>query len=107
MRALAALTLLIVVGSLSAGCRPEDDQQRAARIAAESWASQRPDYNGEAHCTDAAAQGYIIPIFTEQFLCAVERGNGDCDWVAVGFRQGSPLAKIELYRERGGCTLPA
>ncbi len=107
MRALlvAACAVLVV-----AGCGgPEDDTQRFARGAVESYVADQSAYDAEGvHCT-----GNPRPWFVQRqarvVICAVRRVEGGCDWFRVEL---TPLAsrvatEIRLESQNAGCVLPA
>jgi hypothetical protein len=108
MRVVLALTVaccvLVVVGCGGA----EDDTQRFAREATESYVAGDSAYDaGEVHCT-----GNPRPWFVEHqarvVICAVRRVQGGCDWFRVKL---VPLAsrvttEIRLESPNAGCVLP-
>jgi hypothetical protein len=107
MRVVLALSLVAV---LLAGCGgPEDDTQRFAREAVESYVAGNDSYDGdEVSCT-----GNPRPWFVERqatvVICAVRRADGGCDWFRVDL---VPLAsrvttRIRLDEPNAGCVLPA
>ena len=99
-----------VVAVLLAGCGgPEDDTQRFAREAVESFVAGKAVYvDDEVRCT-----GNPRPWFVERqatvVICAVRRAEGGCDWFRVDL---VPLAsrvttRIRLDAPNAGCVLPA
>ncbi len=105
----ASLALLALVPFL-AGCGgPEDDTQRFAREATQSYLTGDASYDtDEVHCT-----GNPRPWFVERqatvVICAARRVEGGCDWYRV---QLVPLAtrvttEIRLESRNAGCVLPA
>jgi hypothetical protein len=104
IRLLALLSLLAVV---TAGCAPEDPQQRAARQAAERFVRDDSAYTGEAHCTDSARTGWFAKRFTEAYVCAARRDGGGCDWLAVRFDPQTRRVSVQLQQRDAGCILPA
>jgi hypothetical protein len=102
--------LLVLVTPLLAACGgAEDDTQRFAREAVESYLADEPDYDvDEVHCT-----GNPRPWFVERqatlVVCAAHRTSGGCDWFRVEL---VPLAsrvttEIRLEARNAGCVLPA
>jgi hypothetical protein len=103
MRSVLAAALLVAV--LAAGCQAEDTQQRAARQVAEKHARGVSGYTGEAHCTDSARTGWFAKRFTEVYVCAARRADGDCDWLLVRF-DADRRVRVSLDRREAGCVLP-
>ena len=99
MRAVVALLLTLVL----AGCGTESSAQQVARSVVEVHLAGNRDYEGRVHCTDHP-RPWMITFRTDLFLCAARRADGDCDWFRVTIGDGEP--KMELERDRGGCTLP-
>ena len=107
MRGLLALSLVVPV---LAGCGgAEDDTQRFAREATESYLADRPAYDAdEVHCT-----GNPRPWFVERqatvLICAARRVSGGCDWFRVELTPSAVGARtrIGLEAENAGCVLPA
>jgi hypothetical protein len=102
----SGLALALLVAVLAAGCNPEDPQQRAARQAAEKHARESHVYTGDAHCSDSARTGWFAKRFTEEYVCAARRADGDCDWLIVRFDPDRRV-RVRLEQRRAGCTLPA
>ena len=109
MRAVLApcllLTVLVLVGCGGA----EDDTQRFAREATESYLADEPTYDvDEIHCT-----GNPKPWFIEEqaslVICAARRAEGGCDWFRVELVPLSTrvTTRIRLEAENAGCVLPA
>jgi hypothetical protein len=99
-----------VVAVLLAGCGgAEDDTQRFAREAVESYVSDDAAYVDDGvRCT-----GNPRPWFVERqatvVICTVRRAEGGCDWFRVDL---VPLAsrvttRIRLDAPNAGCVLPA
>lgn len=88
-----------------AGCG-EDVQQRAARelLQRHLVADSRYDL-GQAHCTRAARNAYVVQVRTFDFICAVRRATGGCDWWRVDLVSAT-RGRFALYRSDAGCTLP-
>ena len=108
MRILLALAVVVLLGSAACG-GAEDDTQRFAREAVESYVADESAYDAEGvHCT-----GNPRPWFVERqarvVICAVRRVEGGCDWFRVEL---TPLAsrvatEIRLESQNAGCVLPA
>jgi hypothetical protein len=108
VRILLALAVVVLLGGAACGAA-EDDTQRFAREAVESYVADEPAYDAEAvHCT-----GNPRPWFVERqarvVICAVRRTEGGCDWFRVEL---VPLAsrvttEIRLESPNAGCVLPA
>ena len=107
MRVVLALGVVAVL--LATGCGgPEDDTQRFARAAVESYVAGNAAYEvDEVRCT-----GNARPWFVERqatvVICAVRRAEGGCDWFRVDL---VPLAsrvttRIRLDEPNAGCVLP-
>jgi hypothetical protein len=85
---------------VAAGCTSEDDQQHAARAAAERWLGGR----GEVlRCTDAAGI-WLADLRTEEFLCTIRRPDRTCALLRVALPDGAPRARIE--EPRADCVQP-
>jgi hypothetical protein len=107
MRVVLALGVLAVLLSGCGGA--EDDTQRFAREAVESYVAGESAYVGDqVRCT-----GNPRPWFVERqatvVICAVRRAEGGCDWFRVDL---VPLAsrvttKIRLDAPNAGCVLPS
>jgi hypothetical protein len=104
----AALALVVVL-PLLAGCGgAEDDTQRFAREATESYLTGNASYDtDEVHCT-----GNPKPWFVQRqatiVICAARLVAGGCDWYRVEL---VPLAsrvttEIRLESRNAGCVLP-
>ena len=104
-----ASVVLLVLIALLAGCGgAEDDTQRFAREATESYLTDDPAYDtDEVHCT-----GNPRPWFVERqatiVICAARLAAGGCDWFRVEL---VPLAsrvttEIRLESRNAGCVLP-
>jgi hypothetical protein len=101
----AACAVLVLAGCSGS----EDDTQRFARGAVESYVADEAEYDAEGvHCT-----GNPRPWFVERqarvVICAVRRVEGGCDWFRVEL---IPLAsrvatEIRLETPNAGCVLPA
>jgi hypothetical protein len=103
VRLLAACTIAAAV--VATGCSAEDPQQRAARQAAEKHARSLSGYTGEAHCTDSARTGWFAKRFTQEYVCAACRNDGDCDWLLVRFTEQRRV-EVLLDARAAGCILP-
>jgi hypothetical protein len=108
VRVLAALgAVLTVVG---AGCGgAEDDTQRFAREATESYLADEPAYDvDEVHCTSNPRPWFVERQATV-FICAARRVAGGCDWFRVELTPSAigARAKVDLEEENAGCVLPA
>jgi hypothetical protein len=101
----SGLAFALLVAVLAAGCNPEDPQQRAARQAAEKHARESDGYTGDAHCSDSARTGWFAKRFTEEYVCAARRSDGDCDWLVVRF-DADRRVRVRLEQRSAGCTLP-
>lgn len=107
-RAVALALTAVAVAGVAAGCAPEDDQQRVARLAAQDWAAEsqrvaRYDVD-DTHCTSSAREGWVGRRFTGVFFCAIRRRDASCDLVRVTFADGR--IGVALDRERVVCVLP-
>jgi hypothetical protein len=87
----------------------EDETQRFAREATESYLADDPAYDvDEIHCT-----GNPRPWFVERqaslVICAARRAEGGCDWFRVELVPLSTrvTTRIRLEAENAGCVLPA
>ena len=100
---------LVVLGALVSGCGgAEDDTQRFAREATESYLASRGGYDLErVRCT-----GNPRPWFVEEqatvVICAARLEAGGCDWYRVELvPQSSRVAtRIRLEARNAGCVLP-
>ena len=58
----------------------------------------------DVHCTGAASP-WFREVETDEFICAVRREEGGCDWFHVDVdREGSKVT-VELAQRDAGCTL--
>ena len=90
---------------VATGCG-EDVQQRASRVLLEQHLADDPRYAGDAHCTDAAKDGWVARRRTEDFVCAIRRAGGGCDWWRVTLL-AADRARFAIDRRDAGCILPA
>jgi hypothetical protein len=104
MRALALGVLVGLSALVAAGCSGEDPTQRAVREQVDARAAALGGYPGErSHCT-RTPRPWLVPQATSVYLCAVPRGDGDCDLFTA---QVDDLGvKVALTDERAGCVLP-
>jgi hypothetical protein len=106
-RALVAL-LLVAVALLLAGCGGAEDQtQRFAREAVESYLAGDPTYDaGGVHCTGNPRPWFVERQATES-ICAVRRAGGGCDWFHVDLVPlGSGVTtRIRLQASDAGCMV--
>ena len=87
-----------------AGCSSEDPAQQFARERVDARAAALGGYPAErSHCT-RTPRPWFVERETSVYLCAVPRGDGDCDWFTARLTQLD--VKIELTTVRGGCVLP-
>jgi hypothetical protein len=103
------LVVALVLPLLSACGGTEDDTQRFAREAVESYLADRPEYDADdVHCT-----GNPRPWFVERqatlVICTARLEAGGCDWYRVEL---VPLAsrvttRIRLDSPNAGCVLPS
>ena len=108
MRVVLALGVVAVL--LATGCGgAEDDTQRFARAAVESYVAGNASYESdEVRCT-----GNPRPWFVERqatvVICAVRRAEGGCDWFRVDLvpRASRVTTRIRLDAPNAGCVLPA
>ncbi len=105
-----ALALITCSSALVlAGCGgAEDDTQRFAREATESYLADNPAYDvEEIHCT-GNPRPWLVERQTTVAICAARRTEGGCDWfhvelVPLSARVG---ARIRLEAANVGCVLP-
>jgi hypothetical protein len=102
---LLVVVALAVLALLAAGCG-EDVQQQAARELLQAHLRGDSRYEGDAHCTDSAKDVGLVVRRTVDFVCAVRRADGGCDWWRVSLI-GPTSARFAFSREHAGCTLPA
>jgi hypothetical protein len=102
-----ALLLGVVVGLLAlvgAGCSGEDSTQRLVRERVDAQVATLGGYPAErSHCT-RTPRPWLVPQATSVYLCAVPRGDGDCDLFTAQVTDFD--VKIERTEERAGCVLP-
>jgi hypothetical protein len=104
VRRLLILAAGLAVALVAAGCG-EDAQQQAARELLQAHLRSDAAYSGDAHCTDAAKDGFVVPRRTIGFICAVRVAVGGCDWWRVELLSPTK-GSFSLYRKDAGCTLP-
>ena len=100
---------IVLAALLLAGCGgPEDETQRFAREATESYVAEREEYtDGGVRCT-----GNPRPWFVEEqatvVICAARREAGGCDWYRVELvpRPTRVATQIRLEAADAGCVLP-
>lgn len=107
MRAVVALAALVPVLVACGG--PEDQTQRFAREAVESYLADDASYDTDGvRCT-----GNPRPWFVERqatvVICAARRVEGGCDWFRVQLvpRGARVTTRIALEATNAGCVLPA
>jgi hypothetical protein len=108
VRVLLVLAALALLGAAACG-GTEDETQRFAREAVESYLAGQPRYDvDEVHCT-----GNPRPWFVERqatlVVCAARRTSGGCDWYRVELvpRASRVTTRIRLESENAGCVLPS
>lgn len=101
---LLALSLAIVV--LAAGCGEDVQQHRARELLQRHLVTDGRYAADDAHCTDAATNAYVVQRRTYDFICAVRRVGGGCDWWRVDLVSATS-GRFAFYRVDAGCTLPA
>ena len=102
------LPLLGVVFLLSGCGGAEDDTQRFAREATESYLADRPSYDvDEVHCTSNPRPWFVERQATV-VICAARRVAGGCDWFRVELTPSAvgARAKVGLEEQNAGCVLP-
>jgi hypothetical protein len=100
-----ACLALVAVGCGGA----EDDTQRFAREATESYLADRPAYDAdEVHCT-SNPRPWLVERQATVVICAARRLAGGCDWFRVELMPTAVGArtKIALETANAGCVLPA
>ena len=104
----AGLALLILIPLLAACGGVEDDTQRFAREATESYLTDDSSYDtDEVHCT-----GNPKPWFVERqatiVICAARLVAGGCDWYRVELvpLTSRVTTEIRLESRNAGCVLP-
>jgi hypothetical protein len=104
MRTLWLGVLIGLAALVLAGCSGEDQTQRAVRERVDARVAELGGYPGErSHCT-RTPRPWLVPQATSVYLCAVPRGDGNCDLFTA---QVTDLGvKIKLTDERAGCVLP-
>jgi hypothetical protein len=104
MRALWVGGLVGLVALLAAGCSGEDQTQRAARERVDAHVAELGGYPAErSHCT-RSPRPWLVPQATSVYLCAVPRGDGDCDLFTAQITDFG--VKVTRTQERAGCVLP-
>ena len=99
----------MIILPLLVGCGgPEDETQRFAREATESYLAERAGYDLDGvRCT-----GNPRPWFVERqaavVICAARRETGGCDWYRVQLvpRASRVATQIRLEAKNAGCVLP-
>ena len=103
------LPLLGVCVLVLTGCGgAEDDTQRFAREATESYLADDAAYDVEHIRCTGNPRPWFVERQAEVVICAARRTKGGCDWfrvelVPVSARVG---ARIRLEAENAGCVLP-
>ena len=92
---------------VASGCSPEDAQQEAAR---EEVQEHLRTLDGDRYVTDdvnctEAASSWFRELETDEFVCAVRRGDGDCDWFEVHVDRERRSVDVRLAERRAGCTV--
>ena len=107
MRLLLAVVVAVLLGTTACG-GAEDQTQRFAREATESYLAPREEYDlDRVRCT-----GNPKPWFVEEqatiVICAARLEAGGCDWYRVELvPQASRVAtRIRLEAKGAGCVLP-
>ena len=104
MRALGLGVLAVLAALFVVGCSPEDPTQQFVRVRVEAHAAALGGYPAErSHCT-RTPRPWFVEGETNVYICAVPRGDGDCDWFTA--RLTKLDVKIALTTVRGGCVLP-
>jgi hypothetical protein len=108
VRLLPALVVGVLLGTAACG-GAEDDTQRFAREATESYLTGDPSYDtDEVHCT-----GNPRPWFVERqatvVICAARLVAGGCDWYRVELvpLTSRVTTEIRLESRNAGCVLPS
>jgi hypothetical protein len=100
--------LVALVVPLLAGCGAEDDTQRFARAAVESYLADKPAYDtGDVRCT-ANPRLWFVERQASVVICAARKEAGGCDWFRVDLVPvGSVVTtKVRLESADAGCVLP-
>jgi hypothetical protein len=103
------LALLALVPILTACGGAEDDTQRFAREATESYLADDPDYDtDEVRCTGNPKLWFVERQATV-VVCAARRVTGGCDWYRVKLvpKTFRVATEIRLEARDAGCVLPA
>jgi hypothetical protein len=96
--------LVGLVALLAAGCSGEDQTQHAVRVRVDERVAELGGYPGErSHCT-RSPRPWLVPQETNVYLCAVPRGDGDCDLFTARITDFG--VKVTLTQKRAGCVLP-
>ncbi len=104
MRALSLGVLMGLLALVGAGCSGEDPTQRTVRERVDARAAALGRYpNERSHCT-RTPRPWLVPQAASVYLCAVPRGDGDCDLFTAQVDDFG--VKVELRDERAGCVLP-
>jgi hypothetical protein len=105
MRSVLVVALLV---PLLAGCGAEDDTQRFAREAVESYLANNPAYDtGDVRCTSNPRLWYVERQ-ASVVICAARKTAGGCDWFRVDLVPvaSAMTTKIRLQSADAGCVLP-
>ena len=109
MRGTLALLALLALVPVLAGCGgQEDESQRYAREATESYLADDPDYDAdEVRCT-GNPRPWFVERQTTVVVCAVRRVAGGCDWYRVKLvpKTFRVATEISLEARDAGCVLP-
>jgi hypothetical protein len=108
VRVLLVLAALALLGAAACG-GTEDETQRFAREAVESYLAGQPRYDvDEVHCT-GNPRPWFVERQTTLVVCAARRTSGGCDWYRVELvpRASRVTTRIRLESENAGCVLPS
>ena len=104
------VAVCVVLGALTvAGCGgAEDETQRFAREATESYLSTRDEYDLERVRCTGNPRPWLVEEQATVVICAARLEAGGCDWYRVELvPQTSRVAtRIRLEAKDAGCVLP-
>ncbi|MBA2294312.1 MAG: hypothetical protein H0W16_04185 [Actinobacteria bacterium] len=102
--------LAVAIGALVvAGCGGvEDETQRFAREATESYLAERDGYDLDGVRCTGNPRPWFVEKQTTVVICAARRQVGGCDWYRVQLvpRASRVATEIRLEAKDAGCVLP-